>query len=83
MVFAIAMLTFLMLAIIGWLTIFRLRRERVETERELTRGRFAFRPRERARYLLGQSFPVAQERAPWEEGLVSRLEKPRYQHRDE
>lgn len=73
MVYALANLTFLMLGFIGWLTIFRLRRERVETERVLTRGKFAFRSKERARYLLTQSFPIAGEKQPWEDGLVSKL----------
>lgn len=73
MVLAIAILTFVMLGFIAWVTVFRLRRERVETERERTRGKHAFRPKERARYLLGRSFPVAEEKAPWEDGLVSKL----------
>ena len=61
-----------MWAYILWLT-FRLRRDRVKTEREQTRGRFAFRPRDRMRFLLKRSFATTPDKPDWEDLLVSRL----------
>jgi hypothetical protein len=63
-----------MLGYMVWLVTFRLRRERVATERELTRGKRAFsRPKQRLRFLLHRSFRVPEEMAEWEEPLVSTL----------
>lgn len=58
---------------VAWLLLFRLRRDRVQAERKLTRGKFAFQPRQRARFLLGKTFSVPHEKADWEDPLVSRL----------
>ena len=73
MVSAIAIVTALMLGFIAWSTAFRLRYDRIMAERELTRGKFAFRPRERARLLLRRSFPVAAGKPRWEDPLISNL----------
>lgn len=63
-----------MLAYMMWAAFVRLRRDRVKTERERSRGRFAFRrPKERLRFLLKRSFQVSEEEAPWEKPLVSSL----------
>jgi hypothetical protein len=62
-----------MLGYMVWLVTFRLRRERVATERERTRGKRAFRPKERIRFLLHRSFRVPEEKPDWEEPLVSSL----------
>ena len=51
----------------------RLRHERVRTQRQQTRGKFAFRPRDRARFLLTRSFKSVPEKADWEDQLVGRL----------
>ena len=56
-----------------WLLVFRLRRDRVHAERKLTRGKFAFQPRDRARLLLNKSFDIPEEEAEWEEPVVSSL----------
>lgn len=55
-----------------WLTL-RLRRDRVKTQRELTRGRFAFRRRDRIRFLLGRAFGAAPDRPEWEEAMLARM----------
>ncbi len=62
-----------MLAYMFWLAFFRLRHDRVKTKRQLTRGKHAFRPRERLRFLLKRSFPVPEEQAEWEHSIVARL----------
>lgn len=64
------------LAMMGYMigvTMFRMRRDRVFAQREVTRGKFAFRPKERLRLLLNRAFLPPAETAPWEEALVSRL----------
>ena len=68
-----------MLAYMFWLAVFRMRRDRVMSERELSRGKFAFRPRERVRFLLNRSFSLSNDRPEWEEPLVSRLDEIRPQ----
>ena len=75
LIYTIAILTALMLAFIAWSAVFRLRHDRIKMERELTRGKFAFRPKERARLLLKRSFPVAEGKPHWEDPLVSNLRK--------
>lgn len=62
-----------MLGFVFWRTAFRLRRDRLVATREGTRGKFAFRPRERLRFLLNRSFPVPDDKPEWEEPIVSRL----------
>jgi hypothetical protein len=65
------------LAMMGYMigvTWLRMRRDRVFAQRELTRGRYAFRrPKERVRFLLSRAFHPPAETAPWEETLVSKL----------
>lgn len=75
MIYLVALVTAAMLGFMLWSTLFRLRRDRVKAERDLTRGKFAFRPKERLRFLLGRSFKVSEDRPEWEEPLVSTLAK--------
>ena len=56
-----------------WLVVFRLRHDRVRTERRLTKGRFAFSPKHRLRFLLTRSFEPADEEPEWQEPLLSKL----------
>ncbi|WP_129794223.1 hypothetical protein [Sphingosinicella sp. CPCC 101087] len=65
--------TIAMLAYMFWRTAFHMRRDRIAATRELTRGKFAFRPKERARFLLNRAFRVSDEKAEWEDLVVSRL----------
>jgi hypothetical protein len=73
LVYAVALLTALMLGFIAWSAVFRLRRDRVRTQRTLSRGKFAFRPKERARFLLERSFPIPEAKPHWEGPLVASL----------
>jgi hypothetical protein len=73
MLYLIAASTVGMLGFMLWSVGFRLRRDRVAAERELTRGKFAFRPKERLRFLLNRSFETSVEKAEWEDPLVSSL----------
>ena len=74
MFYVLPALTIGMLGYMVWLVTFRLRRERVATEREQTRGKRAFaRPKQRVRFLLNRSFRLPEERPEWEEPLVSSL----------
>jgi hypothetical protein len=73
MLYLVPVLTLSMLAYMAYVTLFRLRRDRVVTQRERMRGRSTFRPKERARFLLRKSFPPVEEKAPWEEPLVASL----------
>ena len=75
MIYLISAATALMFGYMLWSTLFRLRHDRVKTQRRLTRGKFAFRPKERLRFLLGRSFQVADDKAEWEEPLVSSLDQ--------
>ena len=64
------------LAMMGYMltvTMLRMRRDRVLAQRAVTRGKFAFRPRERVRMLLNRAFHPAPEKAEWEDPLLSRL----------
>ena len=64
------------LAMMGYMigvTMFRMRRDQVFAQRKVTRGKFAFRPKERLRLLLNHAFRPPAETPPWEEALVSRL----------
>ncbi|HWH22250.1 MAG TPA: hypothetical protein VNT25_03020, partial [Allosphingosinicella sp.] len=47
---------FLMLAYMFARVVLMLRRDRIRTERELTRGKHAFTPKHRARFLLTRAF---------------------------
>jgi hypothetical protein len=76
MFYVLPALTLSMLGYMVWLVTFKLRRERVATERETTRGKRAFsRPKQRLRFLLHRSFQVPEEKPEWEEPLVSTLAK--------
>lgn len=76
MFYVIPALTLSMIAYMIWLVVFRLRRERVSTERALTRGKRAFRPKERVRFLLQRAFELPAETPEWERPLVSTLAHP-------
>lgn len=73
MIYLLATATGAMFSTMVWLTVFRMREDRVRQVRALTRGKFAFRPKERARFVLNRSFRVPEERREWEEELVARL----------
>lgn len=73
MIYLIPALTLSMLGYIAWLAVYRLRRDRISTERHLRRGKSGFRPKERIRFLLQRSFHVSKDKPEWEDPLVSRL----------
>jgi hypothetical protein len=73
MIYPLVAITAAMSGYMAWLLVFRLRRDRVLAQRDLTRGKFAFRPKDRLRYLLKRSFDVPPERPDWEDRLVSGL----------
>ena len=73
MIYFVSAATAAMFGYMLWSTLFRLRHDRVKTQRSQTRGKFAFRTKERARFLLNRSFNVAEDKPEWEEPLVSRL----------
>ena len=73
--FLIPAIIIAMLGYMFWSTIFRLRHDRVRTQRDQTRGKFAFRPRERMRFLLNRAFHVSDEKSEWESALVGSLAK--------
>ena len=73
MVYMIAAATAGMLGYMLWLLLFRLRRDRVASERNLSRGKHAFRPRERLRFLLNRAFHVPKDKPEWEDPIVSSL----------
>lgn len=63
-----------MLGYMVWAVAVRLRRDRVQTQRERNRGRFAFRrPMERVRFLLNRTFKTPDQEPEWEKPLVSSL----------
>lgn len=63
-----------MLAYMFWRLAVRLRPDRIRAERELTRGKHAFRPRERIRFLLKRAFHVKEDEPPWQSELKSTLD---------
>jgi hypothetical protein len=74
------------LAMMGYMlgvAMLRMRRDRVLAQRHLTRGKFAFRPRERLRLLLNRAFRPAAEAAEWEDPLLTRLSQHRGAQRAE
>jgi hypothetical protein len=73
MLYVIQAATILMFGAMMWMAFFRLRADRVTTRRKLTRGKHAFRPRDRMRFLLNRSFKLPEDRPEWEDPLVSRL----------
>jgi hypothetical protein len=72
-----------MLGYMVWSIGFRLRKDRVTLARDRTRGKFAFRPRERIRFLLGRSFPVSEDKPEWQASLVSNLSKVTRRKKDD
>ncbi len=62
-----------MMAYMLGVTMLRMRRDRILSQRDLTRGKFAFRPRERARLLLNRAFRPSPDKADWEDPLVASL----------
>jgi hypothetical protein len=73
MIYAIPAATAFMLGYIMWSAAFRMRRDRIKSQRESTRGKFAFRPKDRLRFLLSRSFPLPEDKPGWEEPIVSDL----------
>jgi hypothetical protein len=73
MIYPLVAITAAMSGYMVWLLVFRLRRDRVLAQRDLTRGKFAFRPKDRLRFLLKRSFDVPAEKPEWEDRLVSGL----------
>lgn len=73
MITILAVTTLAMLAYVFWLAAFRMRRERIWSQRTSNRGKFAFRRKDRLRFLLGRSFTVAPDKPEWEESLVASL----------
>ena len=71
-----------MLGYMVWSTAFRMRHDRVRTQRRLTRGKFAFRARERARLVLNKAYQVADDRPEWQDELVSTLDRARAASKD-
>jgi hypothetical protein len=79
MIYLLAAATAGMFGYMLWMVAFRLRRDRVSAERDLTRGKFAFRPKERLRFLLNNAFEVPAQKEQWEDSLASCLSEPRVQ----
>ncbi|MFC7499571.1 hypothetical protein ACFQRC_10085 [Enterovirga sp. GCM10030262] len=73
MIFLISSVTAAMIGYMAWRLLFRMRGDRIRTERKLTRGKFAFRPKERLRFLLRRSFDVSPNEPEWEAPLLSSL----------
>ena len=70
MLYLVPVLTALMLGYMAWAIVFRMRRDRIRTERELTRGKATFRPMHRMQFLLRRSFEPPQDSPAWERDLV-------------
>ena len=74
MIYVASAATALMLGYVFWLAVFRLRHDRVRSERERTRGKHVFRrPQDRARFLLNRTFTAPPDKPEWEEPLVASL----------
>lgn len=73
MIYPLAAVTVAMSGYMVWLLLFRLRHDRVRAQRNLTRGKFALRPKDRLRFLLKRSFAVSEEKPEWEDRLMSSL----------
>jgi hypothetical protein len=82
MLYFLTAATTAMLGFMVWTTVFRMRHDRVRTQRQLTRGKFAFRARERARLLLNKAFQVADDNPEWQDELVSTLDRARAASKD-
>lgn len=75
MIYFLSIATLLMLAYMTWRVVFSLRHDRVKTQRVVTRGKHAFRPKEKARFLLKRAFGVAPDKPEWEDPLLTSLAK--------
>jgi hypothetical protein len=73
MIYFVSAATAAMFGYMLWSTLFRLRHDRVKTQRSLTRGKFAFRTKDRARFLLDRSFDKVRDKPDWEDPLIARL----------
>ena len=73
MAYLIPALTAAMLGYMFWMLVFRLRRDRVHTERKATRGKYRFSPKDRVRLMLDRAFGVSRRKAEWEDPLIERL----------
>ncbi|MBA3677815.1 MAG: hypothetical protein H0W74_10510 [Sphingosinicella sp.] len=73
MVYFLAFATIVMMAYMAWQIVFRLRPERIKYARHATRGKHAFRPKDRMRFLLHQAFGTADDHPEWAEPLVGQL----------
>jgi hypothetical protein len=75
MLYLVPVLTLSMLGYMAYAIVFRLRRDRIKTERELTRGKAVFRPMHRMQFLLRRSFEPPQDKPDWEQELISSAAK--------
>lgn len=73
MLYLLATATAAMTGTIFWMAAYRMRPERVRSERERTRGKHAFRPKERAKFLLSRSFAVPPDTPDWADPLVTQI----------
>lgn len=73
MIYFLAFATIVMMAYMAWQIVFRLRPERIRYQRHTSRGKFAFRPKERMRFLLHKAFGTDDDRPDWAEPLVTQL----------
>ena len=64
-----------MLGYMAYAIVFRLRRDRINTQRELTRGKAVFRPMHRMQYLLRRSFEPPRDTPDWEQELIGSAAK--------
>ena len=63
-----------MLGYMAWLSVARMRRDRVYNERDATRGRHAFTRFHRAKYLLTRAFRPEAEEPRWQADLRKSLD---------
>lgn len=73
MIYFLSFATLAMLGYMMWRVIFSLRHDRVKTQRVHTRGKHAFRPKEKARFLLKRAFGVTPDKPEWEDPLLTSL----------
>ena len=71
-----------MLAYMFWRTAAQMRRDRVLYERETTRGRHAFTPKHRLRFLLNRAFRPGDEEPGWQAELRGSLDHVRASPRE-
>ena len=71
--YLLAAATLVMMGYMLAVATFSMRRDRILAQREVTRGKFALRPRDRVRLLLNRAFRPAADKAEWEEPLLSSL----------